>query len=268
MGKPGFLKLTIFIFSFAIQLNASQRLVLVGGGDISRPALQQFVKWGGGRKSHVLVISWATEDPEGAYADFVAGLKSLGNEGPGSYEAAVIPRQPNMPQEAENFLNQLARATAVFFTGGDQNVLMKRLLSDSGFIPAIHHSFNSGIVFGGSSAGTAIMTETMLTGNGDLTKIQTDSVETSTGLGLVTGYLVDQHFIKRQRQNRIFSLLLRGKENFAIGIDEDNAISIEDNRTVKVLGTGLVMTLSRIGQQNGFKIGLFKDGDQFEVPRQ
>lgn len=267
-GKMGLKHLVFGLMVFAATLaTANERLVLVGGGDVSRSAVQQFSNWGGGKKAHVLVVSWATEDPEGAYTLFVESLKKLGQEIPEFYEPAVIPRGVNPIQERDQFLTQLNRSTAVFFTGGDQNVLMKRLRSDSAFIPAITKAYKSGIVFGGSSAGTAIMTETMLTGNGDFTKIHTSAVETAEGLGLLSGFLVDQHFIKRQRQNRILSLLLKGKETFAIGIDEDNAVSIEDSRFVKVLGKGLVMTLLKENAPNLFKLQIYGEGEQFEVVR-
>jgi Cyanophycinase and related exopeptidases len=49
----------------------------------------------------------------------------------------------------------------------------------------------------------------MITGEGDFTQVRTRSVELWQGLGfLPPDVVVDQHFLRRQRQNRLLSVVL------------------------------------------------------------
>src|ERR1700730_15781170 len=48
-------------------LCAQQRLVMVGGGPRPPEALSRFVEWAGRERARILIIPWATEDPEGAF---------------------------------------------------------------------------------------------------------------------------------------------------------------------------------------------------------
>ncbi len=76
------------------------------------------------------------------------------------------------------------------------------------FFQILKLRYDAGTVFGGTSAGAAIMSSQMITGEGDFTVIDGKKVQTSLGLGLLPDdVIVDQHFIKRQRQNRLFGLI-------------------------------------------------------------
>src|SRR4051812_31277578 len=99
--------------------SAGQHLILVGGGDRPGPAMTRFVEWAGGKSARLLVISWATESPDISLADFREQMEPLGVA---SIEQA--PTQPLTPEKRAAFLEQLAHATGVFFTGGDQVRIM------------------------------------------------------------------------------------------------------------------------------------------------
>ncbi len=45
-------------------------------------------------------------------------------------------------------------------------------------------------------------------------------VETKRGFGLVKNAVLDQHFIRRKRLNRLLSVFSQCKEYYAVGIDE------------------------------------------------
>src|SRR6185295_10076424 len=57
---------------------ASQRLVIIGGGTKPHTAMARFVEWAGGAKAHVLVISWATEEPKVSLDDMTEQLTPFG----------------------------------------------------------------------------------------------------------------------------------------------------------------------------------------------
>ena len=62
-----------------------------------------------------------------------------------------------------------------------------------------------GVVCGGTSAGAAVMSRVMITGDGkdELVRICADVTATAEGLGLLEGAIVDKHFLARQRTNRL-----------------------------------------------------------------
>ncbi len=167
---------------------AEERLVLLGGGPRPREAMTRFVEWAGGRDARVLVVPWASSDPKGSAKDVVGEVVTLG-----AGQAESAPRAPLKEKTRAQFLTQLAASTGVFFTGGDQGRIMD-VLRDDPLLVALCERFREGIVFAGTSAGTAAMSARMITGNGDFTVIDGTKVETRPGLGLLPGVIVDQHF--------------------------------------------------------------------------
>lgn len=236
-GHKALLTAAIMLFTAFVRTQAQERLVIVGGGTRPQTAMAKFVEWAGKERSRILVIPWATEEPESAFDYFKKDLVAFS---PVTIELA--PAAPMTPEKKQKFLAQLAKATGVFFTGGDQVKIMN-VLKDESLLQDLRKRYAEGVVFGGTSAGTAIMSRQMITGEGDFTVINGKKVETSIGLGLLPDYIiVDQHFIKRQRQNRLFGLILQERK-FGVGIDEDTALLVKDNRFAEVAGANQVMTV-------------------------
>lgn len=257
-----FLSMGSCILFFSVQSIAQQNLVLIGGGSLQTPALERLGTLAGGAKGKILVIPWASSSGSEAFGGFESKMQSvLADKCPKLFSA----KSDRESLESYDLVADLQNVSGVFFTGGNQNELMKALSTNSKWIPLIKSLYEKGIVFGGTSAGTAVMTETMITGSGDETVIDPNKVVTADGLGLLTGVLVDQHFIKRQRENRVFSLLLREKECFAFGIDEKNAVYVQDGTTAEVLGPGIVMTIDRCRSRDGFHVDLKEVGARFQL---
>lgn len=243
---------------------AETRLVVVGGGERPPEALARFVEWAGGSASRLLVIPWASGEAKESCAALLEELKPYG---PG--EAACGPfatldeRGKAAPLEeaaGTEVLRLLARASGVFFTGGDQGRIMD-VLADPGLLAEMKARYAAGVVFGGTSAGAAVMSARMITGDGDFSVIDGGKVGVRPGLGLLEGVIVDQHFVKRQRENRLFGLVLDHPQQRGVGIDEDTALLVTNGREAEVVGKGpvvlvdakgpdrLVITLLRSGQR-------------------
>ena len=56
------------------------------------------------------------------------------------------------------------------------------------------------------------------------------------GLGFLHGAIVDQHFIKRERHNRLLSAVLERPGLVGVGIDESTAIEVSPDGRWHVLG--------------------------------
>jgi cyanophycinase len=244
---------------FLVSANAQQRLVIVGGGPRPPEALARFVEWAGKERSHILIIAWATEHPDAAFKSLKDDFAPFPTE---AIEAA--PAAPFSDAAKVKFLNQLKQATGVFFSGGDQARIMN-VLADESLLQALRKRYEDGVVFGGTSAGTAIMSRRMITGEGDFKMIDGAKVDTRAGLALLPDHvIVDQHFIKRQRENRLFGLMLEGRERFGLGIDEGTALLVSDNRQAEVVGTSQVMFIAG-ARNHSLSIRLLKAGDTIDL---
>jgi len=249
----------IFLLLFC-NASAQQHLVIIGGGPRPAEALARFVEWAGKDRAHVLIISWATQDPDGAFKSLKQDFSPFPTA-----QVEAAPPAPLNPETRARFLMQLQKATGVFFSGGDQGRIIN-VFQDEALLLGVRQRYSAGVVFGGTSAGTAIMSRRMITGEGDFKAIDGTKVETRAGLGLLpAGIIVDQHFIKRQRENRLFALLLQGPEAFGLGIDEGTALLVSDNRHAEVVGASQVMMIKAHARDHSLTVRLVKAGDRIDL---
>jgi cyanophycinase len=243
-----------------LQTNAQERLIIVGGGKRPGPAMSRFVEWAGKDRAHILIIPWATSEPQASFEYLIKDLAAFNPK-----EIELAPVAPITEEKKSKFLTQLKNATGVFFTGGDQVKIME-VLKDESLFRALKQSYSNGTVFGGTSAGAAIMSSQMITGEGDFTVIDGKKVQTSLGLGLLPDdVIVDQHFIKRQRENRLFGLILQNREKLGIGIDEDTALVLTDNRYGEVIGTSQIMMVAARKGNGTLIIHLLQPGQWLDL---
>jgi len=140
------------------------------------------------------------------------------------------------------------------------------VLKDESLLQALRIRYVGGMVFGGTSAGTAIMSHRMITGEGDFKVIDGSKVVTRVGMGLLPPrIIIDQHFIKRQRENRLFALILQGPEDFGLGVDEGTALLVKDNRIGEVVGASQVMLVVSPARKDSLIIQLARQGDRIDL---
>lgn len=169
----------------------------------------------------------------------------------------------------KNWLDSLEHARLIFITGGDQLRFMNIVLNTP-IYGAIHDAFKRGATIGGTSAGAAVMSKYMITGN-QLTDtsysatfhvVRSNNIEIKEGLGLLTSAIIDQHFIVRSRYNRLLSAIAKYPSLPCIGIDEATAIIVQGNK-VKVTGESQVIVLKHPEQVQVTSKGLIKLKDLY-----
>lgn len=249
----------VVVLVLAFVAAAQQRLLVVGGGERPAEAMKTFVDWCGGAKARILVITWATAAPD---ASFEAFSKNVSTYSPLSVEHAAI--RPLEGEKRSRFVDQLAAATCVFFQGGDQNRIMD-VLADEELIRLVRAKYAAGAPFGGTSAGAAVMSDPMMTGDADLKILDGSKVGVRKALGLIPRVMFDQHFLVRQRHNRLFGFIMKNPGYLGIGIDEDNAVLIEDNRRLKVVGTTHVMFVWPGKPGDPYRLLFLRPGDAFDL---
>lgn len=254
-------------------------LLIIGGGHQPAGMMERFITLAGGtNNAKIIVLPMASEDAVGTGAETVSEFKSLGVT---QVESMVLTRTEALKP---NSATRLSGATGVYFTGGDQSRLAS-VLVHSPIQQTLKKLYRQGAVIGGTSAGAAIMSEVMITGeelrNDDKANafraIQQNNIETIAGLGFVTNAIIDQHFLQRKRYNRLFSVVLEHPNLFGIGIDESTAVLIHPDQTFEVLGESAVLLVDarsatniRTDQKGHFsvaetKVHLLLEGDHFDL---
>ncbi len=187
-------------------------LVIAGGGNLPPLILQRFLELGGGRDANVVIIPTASAIADST--DVLARIPIWRELHPGTM---TVLHAQTREQSCENeFCRPLETATAVWFVGGDQNIVTERYLGTP-VEAALHRVLKRGGVIGGTSAGAAIMSREMIAGGRNIPQL-------STGLGFLPGTIVDQHFIKRNRKDRLHAALKLHPGLVGVGIDEETAL--------------------------------------------
>ena len=216
-------------------------LFIVGGGAQPPELVTQFIALAGGPgHARIAIFPMATSDSTTG-PEKKAELDSLGAT---SFVINVTREQA----DADSIVKLIGTATGIWFPGGDQ-VRITKALQGSKALRAIHERYRAGAVIGGTSAGAAVMSDSMLTGNQFFPgmKASVDSglsskriargvIEVIPGLGFLHGAIVDQHFIKRMRENRLISVVLERPSLIGVGIDESTALRVYPDGHWQVYG--------------------------------
>ena len=174
----------------------------------------------------------------------------------------------------------MQNAKLIYITGGDQSRFMDIVLHTA-VQQAIKNAYKNGATIAGTSAGAAMMSYYMVTGNqllGDTTyhstfpKLWNGNIEIKEGLGLLDSAIIDQHFVARSRYNRMLTAIAQYPTLPCIGIDEGTAIIVHGN-SAKVAGTSQVIVFSHPENlrtnNKGYikfddvKMSIYTDGDSF-----
>jgi cyanophycinase len=220
----------------------------VGGGSQSLDLVKRFVDLAGGPgRARIAILPMATEDAVATGAEKKAQLDSLGAD-------AFVMNITRAQADDDSVVRQLATATGVWFPGGDQSPLAASLRG-SAALRMIHDRYRAGAVVGGTSAGAAVMSDSMITGNqfypgvtaaldsSAFSRIGRRTVEIVPGLGFLHNAIVDQHFIRRQRANRLISVVLERPALLGVGIDEGTALEVAPDGRWSVFGRSAVIVV-------------------------
>ncbi len=94
-----------------------------------------------------------------------------------------------------------------------------------------------GGVIGGSSAGAAIQDRVMIAGGNPEARVE-------RGFDFLPGAVVDQHFVARDRQERLLGVLASHRGLVGFGIDEGTALVVYQGRRLEVIGESYVTAIN------------------------
>ena len=118
------------------------------------------------------------------------------------------------------------------------------------------------------------MSQIMITGDGNWNVLMKDSVKTVTGFGFLENVVIDQHFFKRRRFNRLLNISMQHSVT-GVGIDESTAIWVKNGSTAEVLGESVVLVIhphkikadpaAPLLTGQNLMLDIYKQGDVFRL---
>ncbi len=205
-------------------------IVAVGGGGLPDGLFKNIIEMAGGAEIRVIVLPQASQmEDRGQDA-----AQEFRDQGAANVEVVEF----DDPAAARS---KIEKADLIWFSGGDQSLLIADLQKHD-LVKSIHDRMNAGTVIGGTSAGAAVMSDLMITDSPEKQAICSGNTPMGTGLGLTPSLIVDQHFVERERLNRLLSAVLDHPDRLGVGVSERTAIIVH-NSEIRAFGDGSVIIL-------------------------
>jgi cyanophycinase len=227
-----------------MKLTEARGILMAIGGAEERtpesPILKEFVRLAGGKRASIVVMTVATDSPEEVGAEYIEVFEKIGVK---SVQAVDVSSRADAI--AEENIKAVREASGLFFTGGDQ-LHITSLIGGTELQKAIHEIYEKGVIIGGTSAGAAMMSNSMiLQGDGEEAP-KLGAVEMGPGMDLIVGCMIDTHFSQRGRHGRLLTAVAHYPQDMGIGLDENTAM-IVDKGEMRVMGTGAVTIIDAGG---------------------
>jgi cyanophycinase len=252
------------------------KLMIIGGGYKPDDMVDQMITASGIDKGgYGVVLPMASEQPDTEIVETKGDFLRRGY----SNVYGLNCKKGTVLTEAR--LDSIRNARLIFISGGDQSRFMDAI-KGTPIEEIIHDVFNRGGMICGTSAGAAVMSRKMITGNerkypddsGNFLTMEAGNIEVTVGLGMLEQAIIDQHFIKRKRLNRLVSVCMENPENTCVGIDESTAIFVHAGKAVVVglnqvvvirpSGAPATVTNGLLGARN-MELDVLLPGDSFPI---
>lgn len=215
------------------------QLVIIGGAEDKEGEcriLREFLRRAGGREARIVVMTVATGLPGEVGSQYIRVFERLGVG-----EVRVVDTARREDASDPKAIEEIHHATGVFFTGGNQ-ARITELIKGTELDDVLHQHFKEGLVIAGTSAGAAMMPDTMIVEGEPETNPRVDVVQMDKGMGFLPDVVIDQHFAERGRLGRLISAVVQQPVVLGFGIDENTAIVVDED-LVEVIGEGSVTVI-------------------------
>ncbi len=142
-----------------------------------------------------------------------------------------------------DYLARLEKCDCIMLSGGNQ-LRLSSIFGGTQFLETLRRRYNDEhFVIAGTSAGAMAMSNTMIyEGNAALAHLKGE-VKITTGLGLIQGVIIDTHFDKRGRFNRLAQAVAAQPGAIGIGLGEDTGMIVTEGHILTVIGAGCVTVI-------------------------
>ncbi|MEX0661641.1 MAG: cyanophycinase [Balneolaceae bacterium] len=235
-------------------------LLIIGGGSRPNSMIDRIIAETSLQDSgYAVVLTMSGFDPD---TSAFYGERQFRDAGISNIRSYDFERRQSFSEAASD---SLINASLIYITGGSQSRFMDSIIQTPAIAEALKNAYQDGTMISGTSAGAAVMSKIMITGDqhnypeytSTYYNLEKDNMITAEGLGLITDVIIDQHFVKRARNNRLLTAIMDYPNHTGIGIDESTAILVKDGKA-EVVGNSQVLVYKNAGQTTstyGEKIG-------------
>ena len=199
--------------------------------------LKRFIDEVGGVEKRIEVITTASSIPVEVGENYLDAFGKIGCKNIG-----VIDIRKREDVFEEGFINRVKNADGIMFTGGDQ-LRLTSIFGGTEIYNVLHDRYynQEGFVIAGTSAGAMAMSNTMIyQGKSELAHLKGE-VKITTGLAFMGNVIIDSHFDKRGRFNRLAQAVASNPQCTGIGLGEDTGVIVTGGNNLEVVGSGAVV---------------------------
>jgi cyanophycinase len=216
------------------------KLFVIGGAEDpdedDMKILPRFLELCGGKRARIVVCGAPSETPKKKERTYDSLFGKLGAAS--VFEAGIEERHD---AERPELVKAVESATGVFFTGGDQ-LRLTSTVAGTPFDECLRERlWRDRLVVGGTSAGAAAMSSTMVIRGPQDGTVRRSDVSLAPGLGLWRDAVIDTHFAQRGRVSRILTVFAQNPQVLGVGIDENTAVEVIPGEQFTVFGAGAVL---------------------------
>jgi len=137
-------------------------------------------------------------------------------------------------------LERIEKCNCLLFSGGDQ-LRLSSILGGTRLMARLKYRFvNEPLVVAGTSAGAMAMPSTMIYDGSAVKAHLKGEVKFTAGFGFTSNLIIDTHFEKRGRFNRLAQAVAIQPGILGIGLAEDTGVIISPGGRLEVIGSGIV----------------------------
>ncbi len=191
-----------------------------------------------GDNPRVEVITTASAIPDEIAPNYQHAFEKLGISNFGHMR--IRNREDVAMQE---YLERLKTCNCIMFSGGNQ-LRLSSIFGGTEFLEILKTRYKTEkFVIGGTSAGAMAMSATMIyEGNASLAHLKGE-VKITTGLGLLKKSIIDTHFDKRGRFNRLAQAVAAQPGTIGVGLSEDTGVIVSEGYKLRTIGNGTVIII-------------------------
>lgn len=188
--------------------------------------------------SVVEVVTTASQIPELVGQEYVKAFNQLHVE-----NVNVMDIRSREDAAHPDYLERIAKADVVMFTGGDQ-LRLSAIFGGTAFLNILKDRYlHDTMVVAGTSAGAAAASSNMIYRGQSNEAMIKGEVQITAGLGFIDSVIIDTHFVQRGRIGRLFYAVASNPGILGIGLGEDAGLLITEGKMMEAIGSGLTIVV-------------------------
>jgi cyanophycinase len=200
--------------------------------------LRRIVEEAGGPLSQIEVITTASTIPYEVGNNYLNAFGKIGCTNIGLMH--IRNREDAMKQE---YIERIRLCNGVMFSGGNQ-LRLSATFGGTDFLKILHDRYScESIVIAGTSAGAMAMSKLMIYEGNAVRAHLKGEVKITGGLGFIDSVIIDSHFEKRGRFNRLAQAIATNPSCIGIGLGEDTGMLLTNANKLEAIGSGLVIII-------------------------